>query len=398
MTDGSEAGMDLTGGYFDAGDHVKFGFPMAATITNLAWGLLEFKKGYQAAKQLRYGLKAIKWATDYLLKCHLSPKRFIAQVGDGDIDHNQWERPQDIKDKRPVYEINEKNPGSELAAEAAAALASSSMVFKNQGDHKYASRLLSHAKELYTFAMQNRGNYHDSIPQLTKFYKSYSGYTDELAWATLWLYRATRDQVYKKNFLMEFDGQVLYQDPREFSWDNKWYGVQVLAHQLKITNENYLKRFKAFLEQPIYTPKGLFYVMPWGSNRHAANLAFLARVASIISDDKDFYNDFARSQIHYMLGDGGRSYVVGFGNNPPQRAHHKSASCPVYGTCNWSTFHSPNPNANILYGALVGGPDENDAYKDDRQDYVKNEVACDYNAGFQSAVAGLLQLSLEGDC
>jgi len=42
----------------------------------------------------------------------------------------------------------------------------------------------------------------------------------------------------------------------------------------------------------------------------------------------------------------------------------------------------------VLYGALVGGPDENDVYVDDREDYVSNEVACDYNAGFQGAVAG----------
>ena len=42
-----------------------------------------------------------------------------------------------------------------------------------------------------------------------------------------------------------------------------------------------------------------------------------------------------------------------------------------------------------LYGALVGGPDQWDNYNDDRNDYVANEVACDYNAGFQSALAAL---------
>jgi len=98
------------------------------------------------------------------------------------------------------------------------------------------------------------------------------------------------------------------------------------------------------------------------------------------------------------LGDAGRSYVVGFGNNPPQRPHHKSSSCPPTGQCGWNDFNSPNPNPHILYGALVGGPDSNDRYTDNRADYIKNEVACDYNAGFQSAVAGLLQLSREGQC
>ena len=32
---------------------------------------------------------------------------------------------------------------------------------------------------------------------------------------------------------------------------------------------------------------------------------------------------FAETQIHYALGDAGRSYVCGFGNNPPQRPHHR---------------------------------------------------------------------------
>lgn len=45
-----------------------------------------------------------------------------------------------------------------------------------------------------------------------------------------------------------------------------------------------------------------------------------------------------------------------------------------------------------MYGALVGGPGINDDYEDDRGDYVKNEVAIDYNAGFQSALAELSKL------
>ena len=48
--------------------------------------------------------------------------------------------------------------------------------------------------------------------------------------------------------------------------------------------------------------------------------------------------------------------------------------------------------AQVLNGALVGGPDHNDNYNDDRGNFVSNEVATDYNAGFQSALAGLNKL------
>jgi hypothetical protein len=34
------------------------------------------------------------------------------------------------------------------------------------------------------------------------------------------------------------------------------------------------------------------------------------------------YHEFARQQIDYMLGDSGRSYVVGFGYNYPRQPHH----------------------------------------------------------------------------
>jgi len=63
-----------------------------------------------------------------------------------------------------------------------------------------------------------------------------------------------------------------------------------------------------------------------------------------------------------MLGDSGRSYVVGFGNNPPTHVHHRGASCPIENglgsnnpPCDYSNYALPTPNPNVLYGALVGG-------------------------------------------
>lgn len=65
-------------------------------------------------------------------------------------------------------------------------------------------------------------------------------------------------------------------------------------------------------------------------------------------------------------------------------------SCPDRpAICDWTAFDSPEDNPQTLYGALVGGPDINDLYVDDRADYVKNEVTLDYNAGFQSSIAEL---------
>jgi endoglucanase len=42
----------------------------------------------------------------------------------------------------------------------------------------------------------------------------------------------------------------------------------------------------------------------------------------------------------------------------------------------------------------VGGPDSEDNFKDDRNDYIQNEVALDYNAAFQGLMAGMLHKEL----
>ena len=72
--------VDLVGGYYDAGDNVKFGFPMAFSITLLSWSAVEFRPNLQKAGQLSNTLNAIRWGTDYLLKAHTGPTELWVQV------------------------------------------------------------------------------------------------------------------------------------------------------------------------------------------------------------------------------------------------------------------------------------------------------------------------------
>lgn len=46
MRDGCDIGVDLSRGWFDAGDHVKFTFPAAYTATMLAWSVIDSKVSY----------------------------------------------------------------------------------------------------------------------------------------------------------------------------------------------------------------------------------------------------------------------------------------------------------------------------------------------------------------
>ena len=73
------AQVDLVGGYYDAGDNVKFGLPLAFTTTLLAWSVIEFGSSMQG--QIENARAAIRWSTDYLLKASTAtPDTLYVQV------------------------------------------------------------------------------------------------------------------------------------------------------------------------------------------------------------------------------------------------------------------------------------------------------------------------------
>lgn len=410
LLDGSDVGHDLTGGWYDAGDHVKFGFPMAYTTTMLAWSVYEYKEGYEASGQLDEILDNIRWATDYFVKAHTAPNELWGQVGNGTADHNWWGPAEVMQMQRPSYKIDATHPGSDLAAETAAALASASIIFRNT-DAAYADKLLLHAKQLYNFADTYRGSYSDSITDAKQYYNSWSGYADELSWGGIWLYLATEDQSYLNKAIAASDlwgtnqsGQWGYQWTQ--SWDDKHYGAQLLLS--RITGQNkFIQSTERNMQywttgvggtsdRVAYTPGGLAHLDQWGALRYSANQAFLAFVYSDwVSDPvkKQTARSFAERQITYMLGDNPRnsSYVIGYGNNSPQHPHHRTS----HGS--WSDSQTtPVNHRHVLYGALVGGPSKTDSYTDTISDYVSNEVATDYNAGFTGAVAKMVMLHGQG--
>ncbi|KAK6640718.1 hypothetical protein RUM44_012415 [Polyplax serrata] len=397
LNDTSPNGDDLTGGYYDAGDFVKFGFTMASTTTLLTWGLLSYKDAYVASGQYKNCLNAIRWASNYFIKCHVSPNEFYGQVGDFVLDHEFWGRPEELNMSRPAYKIDKDHPGSDLAGETAAALAAVSLAFKNV-DPEFSLLCLKHAKQLYSFATNYRGFYHEAIKGASQYYES-TDYADELTWSAAWLYKASNDLTYLDDAEHHYMKFRLKERPNEFFYNKKVAGVQILLAQLTGKPE-YVEAAQAFCDFIVdyqkVTPKGLIYIDKLGTLCHASNVAFIClQAADIGLKSSTKYRKFAKRQINYILGDSGRSYLVGFGKDYPKQPHHAASSCPDRpAPCGWEAYSRRGPNPQILYGALVSGPDENDYYEDKREEYVYNEVTLDYNAGFQSAVAGLKHLEL----
>ncbi|ORX57763.1 putative cellulase, partial [Piromyces finnis] len=405
---GADNGVDLSGGYYDAGDNAKFNFPGAATMTLLAWSGIDYAEGYKSAGQWEYILDAVRWGADYFMKCHTGKNELYAQVGDGNTDHGFWYPPEYVKYDYPSFKVTAEKPGSEVAGETAAFLAAASILFKDE-DSSYSAKLLKHAKEIYEFADTYRGDYTGAIPGVVSFYSTYSGYNDELAWGAAWLLRATGDESYLNKYNVIANKKYESYDPKKFSgatgpisWDDKRPGCYILIAMVT-GDENRIKEAynycDAVLTQP-KTPGGLWYddgLSMWGSNRYASNAAsMLAMFANYLpkSDPKRAkYVEFVQQQTNYILGDNPAkiNYVVGAEANSPKAVHHRGSS-GVFDSQDKAA--KPDENIYTLWGALAGGPDETDSYIDTRSNFRTNEVALDYNAAFQMNLAFLTQEGL----
>ncbi|KAL6517352.1 hypothetical protein OROMI_033053 [Orobanche minor] len=507
LRDGSTVAADLTGGYYDAGDNVKFNFPMAFTTTMLAWGVVEFGECMPPA-ELKNSLVAIRWATDYLLKTvsqpdriyvqpphgrlinHLNAKykclvhnqngrgllginRRINQVGDPIADHNCWERPEDMDTSRTVYAVDAPNPASDIAGETAAALAASSIAFKSS-DPGYAETLLRTSARIFKFADSYKGAYSDNLyirDAVCPFYCDFDGYQensfyfefvsgqvsrlcrlclekiklyevdrscsgdlrtrhvrvqDELLWAAAWLGRASSSHDNSYLDYLKNNGKTLGagDNVNEFGWDNKHAGLNVLVSKEVLENNTYsLQSYRASADSFMctlvpqsnsyhigFTPGGLIY-RPGGSNlQHATTISFLLLVyanylekssqtidCGEITISPSTLRRTAQGQVNYILGENpkGTSYMVGYTTKYPQRIHHRGSSIPSlrdhpnFIACKEGSlyFNSPNPNPNVLVGAIVGGPGEDDEYEDNRADFRKSEPTTYINAPFVGVVA-----------
>ena len=393
LADGADNNVDLTGGWYDAGDNVKFNLPMAYSAAMLAWSVYEDRESYEQSGQLEYILDDIKWVTDYLIKCHPQDEIYYYQVGDGNADHSWWGPCEVMHMNRPSYCVTRSNPGSAVVGEASAALAAASVIFSDS-DPDYAALCLEHAKSLYSFADSTRSD--SGYTAANGFYNSWSGFYDELSWAGSWLYLATEDDSYLSNARSCFT-----QAGHDFDWSMCWDDVHIGAAVLlaKITGEQtYKTEVQTHLDywscgtsdgqRITYSPKGLAWLDQWGSLRYATTTGFIATVYSrwdgCPSDKVNTYWDFAESQANYALGSSGRSFVCGYGENPPEHPHHRTSQGSYCDNMN-----EPGQARHTLYGALVGGPDASDGYTDTVSDYNKNEVACDYNAGFTGLLAAM---------
>jgi endoglucanase len=412
-----DGAVDLSGGYHDAGDHVKFGLPQSYSASTLGWGFYEFRDAFVQTGQEAHMLEILRWFTDYFLRSTFRDGSgdvvaFAYQVGEGSVDHNYWGSPE-LQDAetypRPAYFATSEDPASDQAAGAAAALALMALNVQ-QTDPEYAALCLDAAQALYTFAVQNRG-----LGYSGGFYNS-SYDSDELSWAAVWLYVATGDSAYIEDITAvsesgQYTGHLSeivvstsddWQNIWVHSWDTVWGGVFVKLAGLFPDDEqfDYYARWNLEYwsggevphEDPNDTnylalsPAGFGVINTWGSARYNTTAQLQALVYHKYHDRMDMV-EWARGQMDYVVGDNpfGYSLIVGYPSpeGAAQHPHHRAA----HGSTT-NAMDDPPEHKHVLWGALVGGPDAEDNHVDETTDYVYNEVAVDFNAGMVGALAG----------
>ena len=379
--------VDVSGGFHDAGDHIKFNLTIGFALSSLALSDYLNPGVYEKAGCKDHLIYELKWGADYLMKTtFLDSSDKVAAiahvVANGGTDHGIWSAPEVQTYERPIYWLTEGDNNSSVSCEMAAGLAGTAYVLKDS-DPTYSAECLKYAKALLEFGQNHVGNNSGGIGG---FYDTAAQYQDEEAMAQAWLWvndagskpsRVGKNGDYGNS---QYDGWV-------YSWDKVWQGYSALMY--KATGD------KAYADELQYELKnqgdlkvGTYNAGGWGASRY--NCAKQMDALALANGDANAdYAKAAKYQMDHILGDNnlGYSFLLGFGDKWPVHIHHRAANP---GTD--SSGASSNPSAKYTaYGLLVGG-DDSSGYQDQTDKYQYTEGALDYNGCFAIACAGIANL------
>ncbi len=377
-SDGSQVYVNLAGGFHDAGDHVKFGLPEAYSAFVLGMSYDTNRSAYENAGQTGHLQTITTYFADYLVNCTVlssdgsSVEAFCCQVGQGGggYDHGYWGAPENQTNaNRPIYFTSASAPSTDIVSLSAAALA---MQYRNFGGENY----LSTAKKLFAYAKNNNKAVNTTA---NGFYNS-SGWEDDYCLAAILLYKITGDSQYLNEFNTYASNGNAQKPYWPLGWDNVGPAVayyngnsSALSTVMNISNGN-------------TSSDGYRCIDSWGSARYNTSMQYTGLLYDQMTGSNT-YASWAEGQMNYLLGNNARNqcYVVGYNSYSSKYPHHRAASGYTGGPQGTTT------QANVLLGALVGGPKLDGGYTDSADDYQCNEVAIDYNATLVAAAASLYQ-------
>lgn len=163
-------GKDLSRGFYEAGgSYLKFPLINSYMATMLAWQGME-----ESAAMTKTGVISdlrwkVKWAADFLMDCHVADYVYVGLNGNDTLDFDYYGPPElyyKYVKNRPVGYITKTDPGSEVLADSAAALAAASILLKDKTD--WSKMALEKAVYLYNWAREYPGSYMDNKDPVMK--------------------------------------------------------------------------------------------------------------------------------------------------------------------------------------------------------------------------------------
>ena len=377
-TDGSTVTVDLTGGFHDAGDHVKFGLPEAYAAFVLGMSYNTNKSAYVASGQTNHLQTITTHFADYLTKCAVlnsagtSVEAYCVQVGNGGggYDHGYWGAPEaQPQSNRTAYFSSDSAPHTDVVSLSAAALA---MQYRNFGGDKY----LKTAEMLFAYAK----NHNKSTGKTAvEFYNS-TAWEDDYCLAALLLYQITGNISYLSEYNQYKNADAAMKPYWPLGWDNVGPAVAYydgnsskIASLMGISDGN-------------STYGGYRCVSNWGSARYNTSMQYTGLLYDKMTSIET-YRGWSEGQMKYLLGNNAakQCFVIGYNAYGPKYPHHRAASGYT------GKDQGTTAQKNMLIGALVGGQKIDGSYVDSASDYVCNEVAIDYNATLVAAAAAIYE-------
>lgn len=415
-------GYDLSGGWHDCGDHVKFGQTEFYSGYMLLKGFSEIPTGYDDRYSADYNgyitsnkwafeetghdpngipdvLDEVKHATDYFIKCTRSSAIFYYQVGSGGPDHAQWVTAVKMQtlDKtaggqpRNVY----KNPAdASMPSFCGATLALMARLYKKY-DPAYAATCLTHAVYAYDYAKGHPGTVSDADGGT--FYQADKNWKDDFVNLCSELYWATGDTKYKteaQTFTFAKDngtGAAVYGNNYGFDYQNN--GDIAIYNLAKLGNTTAASTFRTIVNVYMNNTQsdGQFNGgnTGWGPLRYNGNTALMVALDAVLNGVQTNTMKYIYANIDYILGDNDNSFsfVVGFGSNSPKQPHHRNVYLNDANPTDAQKTALKIPAKNAQFGYMVGGTRTVGSYQDELVSYRYSEGGIDYNAGLVGALA-----------
>lgn len=406
--------LDVTGGWYDAGDHGKYAVTGALAAAQL---LATYQRGLTFAPKsavTRDGLARIpengnglpdildeaRWELEFLLRMMVPDGEPLAGMVHHKIHDTAWTAapmlPGDDPQPRALY-----RPSTAATLDVAAVAAQGARLFAEHNP-TFSARLLSAARKAWVAANANPallapksdgfgggGDYDDD------------SISDELFWAATELYLTTGNGEYLKTLraspLWEAD---VFSPGGAFNWRDvagfarlqlALYGKALPAADREAIGSSVVSAAQRLLSAQraesfgiVYRPENRRY--DWGSNQLMLQNIVVLSAAYDLSGDRVFL-DGAREGMDYILGRNalGLSYITGYGSRSPQNQHSR-----------WYARQRDPQLPNPPVGSLAGGPNSTfvddiarerlrgcapqTCYVDDIEAYGSNEIAINWNA------------------